>query len=266
MNGIHDLGGMQGFGPVQRDPDEPVFHAPVDGRALALNVVGLGAGLYNLDEFRRTRESLDPVDYLEMTYYQSWAESVSRLLVEKGVLSRQELDDRHAYFAGHPDAAPGEPLPDPPRSGRRWARAFDYERPGAAAPRFAPGDAVRTRNIHPRHHTRLPRYARDKRGRIDAVYGTPAAPDGLPSTYVFPDNNAHGHGEDPHPLYRVRFEARELWGPDSETAGPNAVYLDCWEPYLGPATPQAAPGGQNTPGAPGGQDNQQSDAPGGQNQ
>ena len=231
MNGIHDLGGMQGFGPVQREPDEPVFHAPVDGRALALNRVGLGAGLYNLDEFRRTRENLDPVDYLEMTYYQSWAESVGRLLVEKGVLSQRELDDRHAYFAGHPEAAPRDPLGDPPRGGRRWAPALDYERPGGAPPRFAPGDAVRARNIHPSHHTRLPRYARDKRGRIDALYGT----------YVFPDSNAHGHGEDPRPLYRVRFEARELWGPDSGSAGPTAVYLDCWEPYLEPAPPPRPP-------------------------
>lgn len=224
MNGIHDLGGMQGFGPVQRDPAEPVFLTPVDGRTLALNVVGLGAGLYNLDEFRRTRENLDPVDYLEMTYYQSWAESFSRLLVEKGVFSQQQIDDRHAYFQAHPDAAPGQLLSDPVPGGQSWARAFDYERPGGDPPRFAPGDAVRARNIHPSHHTRLPRYARDKRGRIDAVCGS----------YVFPDSNAHGHGEDPRPLYRVRFEARELWGPDSEAAGASAVYLDCWEPYLEP--------------------------------
>ena len=234
MNGIHDLGGMHGFGPIappcgEQQPDEPVFHTATDGRTLALQVSSLGAELYNLDEFRRTRENLDPDDYLTMTYYQSWAESISRLLVEKGVLSQPQLDDRHAYFVDHPDAAPADPvLPIGPTPARRWARSFDYQRPQQDPPRFHLGDAVRARNMHPAHHTRLSRYARGKRGMIDAVYGA----------YIYPDCSAHGGGEDPRPLYRVRFPAVELWGPidqDGAEAVQDAVYLDCWEPYLEPA-------------------------------
>ena len=215
MNGIHDLGGMHGFGPLAPpsgtpdpatpypatldpatlDPNEPVFHTATDGRALALQVVALGAELYNLDEFRRTREDLDATDYLTMTYYQSWAESLGRLLVEKGVVSAQQLDDRHAFFVDHPDAAPAEPIPAAdPVPNRRWARSFDYARPSPSVPRFARGDAVRTLNMHPAHHTRLPRYARDKRGVIDAVYGAPTTPGGPQSAYVFPDSSAHGGG------------------------------------------------------------------------
>jgi nitrile hydratase beta subunit len=223
MNGIHDLGGMQGFGPVEQETDEPVFHGPTEARTVGIQVAGLGAELYNLDEFRHARERLDPTDYLKLTYYQSWAESIGRLLVEKGVFTQKELDDRATSFADHPTAAPTDPLPGPPRHGQRWARSFDYQRPASSQSCFAAGDAVRTVNTNPPGHTRLPRYARGKQGRIDAVYGT----------YVYPDSNAHGLGEDPRPLYRVRFEAQELWGPNAETR--SSVYLDCWEPYLQPA-------------------------------
>ena len=89
-------------------------------------------------------------------------------------------------------------------------------------PRFAVGDRVITREMHPRGHTRLPRYARGKRGIIHLVHGI----------HVFPDTNAHGLGEMPQALYSVRFEARQLWG---DTAEPNQwVHLDLWESYLEP--------------------------------
>ena len=116
---------MHGFGPVAPERDEPVFHRPEDGRTLGLQVVALGAELYNLDEFRRTRENLDPVDYLQMSYYQSWAESLGRLLVEKDVLTQGEVDDRQAYFSEHRQAPPGEPVTVPETSGQTWVSAFE---------------------------------------------------------------------------------------------------------------------------------------------
>jgi nitrile hydratase len=101
-----------------------------------------------------------------------------------------------------------------------WAQ--DAIRETGATPRFAPGDPVRTREMHPHGHTRLPRYARGRRGVIHRCHGI----------HVFPDSNAHGQGEQPQPLYSVRFEARELWG---ESAEPNeVVHLDLWESYLLP--------------------------------
>ena len=222
MNGIHDMGGMHGFGPLEREPHEPVFHAPWEGAVVALQLAGRGAGLYNLDEFRQARERLDPVHYLTMSYYESWAKSIACLLVAKGVATQAGLEERSAYFHQHPAAAATALLPGEPKRGRRWAQPFDFERPSRAEPRFAPGEPVRARTINPRGHTRLPRYARGRKGVVDAYYGV----------FVYPDRNAHGGGEDPQPLYRVRFESRELWGDEAERC---AVYLDCWEPYLQPA-------------------------------
>src|SRR6266542_2261481 len=190
MDGVHDLGGMQGFGRVEREDKEPVFHAPWEAEVLAMMRADAGRGLYNIDEFRHAIERMRPADYLAATYYEKWLDGIARLFVEKGVVTEAEMQARTAFFA--------------------------------ARPRFAPGDPVITRDIHPRGHTRLPRYARGKRGVIHRLHGV----------HVFPDSNAHGLGEQPQPLYSVRFEARELWG---DTAEPNQqVHLDCWESYLLP--------------------------------
>lgn len=224
MDGVHDLGGMQGFGPVEREANEPVFHAAWEAAVLAMMRAGGARGLFNIDEFRHGIERMAPADYLRASYYEKWLDGVSRLLVEKGVVGAQELAVRRAFFEAQPGApataALSGPLPPRPPSNPGWLQ--DAIRESGATPRFAPGDPVRTREMHPHGHTRLPRYARGKRGVVHRCHGI----------HVFPDTNAHGLGEQPQPLYSVRFDARELWG---ESAEPNqAVHIDLWESYLLP--------------------------------
>ena len=224
MDGVHDLGGMQGFGPVEREEHEPVFHAPWEAAVLAMMRAGGARGFYNIDEFRHAIERMRPAGYLAATYYEKWLDGIARLFVEKGVVTGEEIEARATFFASRPDAKATEavsgPLPPPIPTVINWMQ--DAVRETGARPRFAVGDPVLTRHIHPRGHTRLPRYARGKRGVIHRVHGV----------HVFPDTNAHGLGEEPQPLYSVRFEARELWG---EAAEPNQhVHIDLWESYLLP--------------------------------
>jgi nitrile hydratase len=223
MDGVHDLGGMQGFGPVEREENEPVFHADWEPAVVAMMRAAGSRGLFNIDEFRHGIERMAPAHYLRATYYEKWLDGVTRVLVEKGVVSAEELAGRLAYFGQHPDASARSvvpaALPDRGAVNLNWQHAV---RETGATPRFVPGDEVITRDMHPPGHTRLPRYARGKRGVIHCCHGI----------HVFPDTNAHGQGEQPHPLYSVRFAARELWG---ESAEPNqAVHIDLWESYLLP--------------------------------
>jgi nitrile hydratase len=224
MDGVHDLGGMQGFGPVEREENEPTFHAAWEAVVLAMQHAGRARGLFNIDEFRHGIERMAPAHYLRATYYEKWLEGITRLLVEKGLVGAEELATRQVLFEGNPDAPAAAARSGPPptrgASNPRWAQ--DFIRETGATPRFAPGDPVRTREMHPHGHTRLPRYARGRRGVIHLCHGI----------HVFPDTNAHGRGEQPQPLYSVRFDARELWG---ESAEPNqVVHIDLWESYLLP--------------------------------
>lgn len=223
MNGVHDLGGMHGFGPVRREENEPVFHAPWEQRVFACMLATTGQRLFNIDEFRHGIERMDPARYLAASYYERWLHSVETNLVEKGILSREELEQRAALLRERPDAE--LPRREDPQL-RETLMAFIRRRPAPRElqpARFAVGDVVLTRNIHPSGHTRLPRYARGKRGVIHALHGIA----------TFPDTHAHGLGRQPQMLYNVRFDARELWG---ESAEPNqCVYLDLWESYLEPA-------------------------------
>jgi nitrile hydratase len=225
VNGIHDMGGMQGFGPVPREENEPVFHAPWERSVYAISRIRGLHDLFTMDEMRHGVERIPPADYLESSYYARWIAAFDRVLVEKGVLTREEIDARIAHFAAHSEAEATR-REDPALVERLTAtlRARpSFERPPSGEPRFGVGDRVVTRNIHPRGHTRLPRYARGKRGTISAVHGY----------HVFPDTNAHGEGEQPQPLYSVCFEARELWDGAAEAG--QSLYLDLWESYLEPA-------------------------------
>lgn len=225
MNGVHDLGGVQGLGTVEREANEPVFHSDWERKVFGMMVATLGQGMYNLDEFRHAIEQMHPVDYLSSRYYEHWLHSMEKNLVERGVISADELERKVSELRRNPDA------PAPTREDRGLADALlGLVRQGGstamgtdAKPRFAAGDEVRTRNIHPSGHTRLPRYVRDKVGVVDRVY----------PSFVFPDTNAHRRGENPQYVYSVRFPAGELWGEDAEPG--EETYVDLWESYLEPA-------------------------------
>ncbi len=210
MNGIHDLGGMHGFGPVVVEPDEPVFHGAWEGRVLGMVYQMVGFGWANIDAFRHAIERLNPVDYLTAGYYGRWLASLETLLVERGLLARGDVDARLCGEAIAPTARPSD-LPRP---------ASGFERTVEEAPRFAVGQPVRARNLNPGGHTRLARYLRGKRGVVNRVHGA----------FVFPDTNAHGRGEHPQHLYSVRFAADELWGADAEAS--SSVHVDLFEDYL----------------------------------
>jgi len=219
MNGVHDMGGMHGLGPIAPDPDEPTFHEAWEARALALTLAAGAWGRWTLDASRHQRELIPGPDYLRMSYYEKWITGLEALMVGTQLVTPEEL------AAGRP--APGVAKADPPikaeRAAAAMARGGPTDRAVNAPPRFAPGDKVRTRNLNPTGHTRLPRYARTKLAVITPAHGG----------HVFPDANAHGQGEAPQHLYQVRFEAAELWGPDG--GGRSAVYLDLWDSYLDPA-------------------------------
>ena len=116
MDGVHDLGGMHGFGPVTREANEPPFHAPWEAAVVAMMRATLhGAGLYNIDEFRHGIERMEPAHYLASSYFEHWLDGIARILIEKGVIDLAELDARTAFFLERPGlpasaAARGAPV------------------------------------------------------------------------------------------------------------------------------------------------------------
>lgn len=218
MNSVHDMGGMQSFGPVERETNEPVFHASWEGRVLAMQRALLSAGLWTIDMTRAAMEALPPQLYLSVSYYKRWFLGIEHLVMQHGLAGADEIAAGHAL---RPGASSQHGL-TPAEVGKALTRG-EFVRPAAAPARFKAGDRVRTRNINPPTHTRLPRYARDKSGTIEAVRGC----------YVFPDTVAIGAGEKPQWLYTVVFPGRELWGAESDPA--LKVSIEAFEPYLEPA-------------------------------
>ena len=216
MNGGHDLGGAHGFGPVRPEADEPIFHADWEARALALTLAAGALGRWNIDVSRHARESLHPPLYQTAPYYGIWTLALGRLLEGAGMVTRAEIANGRAETP-RADVAPAL---DADAMHAALLRGGPSDRPATTEPAHAPGDAVTTINEHPDGHTRLPRYARGRRGRIERVLGH----------HVFADARAAGRGEEPHWLYRVRFDATELWGSRAVTG--DAVTLDLWEPHL----------------------------------
>jgi len=225
VNGGQDLGGQHGFGPVVPEADEPWFHAEWERRVFALTLAMGGTGAWSLDAARHARESIPPARYLDSSYFRIWIEGLQALMLARGLVTPEELADGRLR-------APARPLPRVIAAdavAAMLARGGPTERPAAGPARFAVGDAVTTIVCNPLTHTRLPRYARGRPGTVVAVYGA----------HVYPDTNAHGQGEQPQWLYSVRFEARDLWGPDTTAS---SVFVDCWEPYLLPRSGAVAGG------------------------
>ena len=218
MDGIHDLGGRQGFGAVAVDePDEP-FHQPWEGRMWGIARAFGGVSGWSIDWWRHGRELIDPVDYLTRPYYDQWMQNYAALLVDSGVATVDEV------ACGHASTAPAATKPPMTRADVAVAKAAmaRFDRPIDAAPAFAAGDRVRTKALGSAGHTRLPGYARGRTGVIHACHGG----------HVLPDASARGE-ERAEPLYSVVFEAAELW---PEAGGRRErVFIDLWESYLEPA-------------------------------
>jgi nitrile hydratase subunit beta len=219
MNGIHDMGGMHGLGPVQIERDEPVFHAEWERRVFALNIAAGYAVKWNIDMSRYAKEQMPAAEYLATGYYDHWLWGLEKLLVDAGAVTAEEL----ATGRARTKAAGAAPLR------AAGVSTFVHDpKPGArvdadVAPLFKPGDRVRTHNDHPVGHTRLPRYARGKHGVVDRDHGV----------FVFPDTNAMTRDKKPQHCYAVRFSAQELWGPAASPR--DSVYVDLWDDHLDPA-------------------------------
>jgi len=220
MDGIHDVGGMDGFGDLP--PDEPddasPFHEEWEGRVYALFVAGLASGAFDLDEFRAALERHDPQFYLEASYYERWLAGIESLLVAAGVVDPAELDARTAAFESGDAELSDASGPSLDELTDSVADVYRTERE-TVSPAFEPGDAVRVRKRHPAGHTRCPRYVRGATGVVAAHRGT----------HVLPDASARGE-ERAEPLYNVRFDAADLWGADHTDA--DAVRIELWEGYL----------------------------------
>jgi nitrile hydratase beta subunit len=197
VDGIHDLGGMQGFGPVVVEQDEPVFHHGWERRVFGMNFGTLPA---NIDQFRHTIERMDPAEYLRTSYYEHWLHAIEAELAEHGVFDRPKPEN-------------------PPIDGPTLLAALQTPRPPPAPPgpsQFGVGDEVRVRRYAPTGHTRCPRYLRGVPGHIVAVRGT----------FTLPDASARGENRQ-EPLYCAAFSASDIWG-----ASDHIVHADLWESYL----------------------------------
>lgn len=220
MNGVHDMGGMHGMGPIRHEIREPAFHERWEGRVYALaRVLRTRRGLWSIDAFRHGLEVLPPVDYHRMSYYERWFAWMLTTVVAAGDVTQAEIE------SGRP--ATGSPrkavLVAPDAVASMVDRRASARRDVAVAPRFKSRQRVRARNAHPSGHTRLPRYIRGKSGVVVLDRGV----------FLFPDTNAHSLGEHPQHLYSVRFAARDVWGDQASRR--DSIHLDLWDDYLEPA-------------------------------
>ena len=216
MDGAHDMGGVSGFGPVVPEPNEPVFHAEWERRTFALTVAMSRPGGWNIDMSRFAREDRPPEDYLSKSYFELWLSGLERLMIERGLVSREEIETGKVLSPRKPNVGT-LPAPEVELTIRRGAST---ERQAITPASFAVGDLVRMKNIHPPTHTRLPHYVRGHLGTIELNHGC----------HVFADPNSLGQGEHPQWLYTVRFDGPELWGQDADPT--LSVSVDAWEPYL----------------------------------
>lgn len=219
MNSIHDIGGMHGIGELPFEDNEPLWHGDWEAKTFGVHILTLMTGFYTADETRHSMERIPALHWLGAPYYEHWLDGTEMLLIEKGLATAEELKAGHARH----------PLPE-------WAQALTpiaaEDVPSVATtnhpvtgdlpepPRFAVGDKVRTRNINPRSHTRLPRYTRGKVGTVAAYY----------AACLYADGRAQGDMAALSHTYSIRFEGTELWGPDAGVK--DALYIDLYETYL----------------------------------
>jgi nitrile hydratase subunit beta len=201
MDGMHDLGGKQGFGKVRHRLDAPAFHASWEMRVHALYSCAVQSGIFNMDEYRHAIERMEPRHYLNASYYERALTSLATLCVEKGVFTREELERRvqGSFLLANPSA-----------TGRTNAALREV---------FKAGDRVRVKSDTVAGHIRLPAYIRGKSGVV--VAESPP--------YPFPDAHAHGVAARDEPTYDVRFRSEELW-PNS--AEPALIHVGVFQSYL----------------------------------
>jgi nitrile hydratase len=210
------MGGMDGFGKVEAEPNEPMFHHAWESRVLAMSrAMGANGGL-NIDMQRFSRETLPPAVYLASSYYQKWYLALQQLMIDRGMIGRDEIEAGHALRKGPPLKRGTFSMNDVPRLMTRGS----FQRDVSSQPAFRPGDKVRAKNINPVTHTRLPRYVRGHAGVVERINGS----------HVFPDTAALDQGENPQWLYTVVFDSRELWGDDADPT--LKVSIEAFEPYL----------------------------------
>jgi|tagenome__1003787_1003787.scaffolds.fasta_scaffold20971849_3 nitrile hydratase beta subunit len=214
-----DLGGRRGFGPVQIEQGEPVFHADWEASVIAGILATISAGLYNVDQFREGIDELEPLSYLTLGYYRRWLHTLEVNCMQSGVFTAEELEARIQAIASGERMPPGanDEIAD-------GLRALIYEsapvaRSAGSPPAFAVGDAVRGRVLEGARHSRIPLYAQGRRGVVIMVH--PAFPD--------PDRSRRGEGEHAEHVYSVSFAGRELW-PDADER--SAIVVDLWESYV----------------------------------
>jgi nitrile hydratase len=217
MDSLADMGGMEGMGSVKLDPPfDPPFHEEWEKRAFAMALLSMRLSGTNLDAFRHALNRQHPIDYLAQGYYGRWLKGAENLLTDSNVIAPGAVDARARKLRGEdveepPPTEPNKPDYQPTAAGS--IRHVDYP------PKFAVGDRVRAKDIHPHGHTRLTRYTRGKTGVVRMIQ--PA--------HVLPDTNAHFLGENAQHVYNVAFDSTELWGPDAE---PFTVGIDLYESYL----------------------------------
>jgi nitrile hydratase beta subunit len=223
MDGVHDLGGKQGHGPVVHPEDEPVFGSEWEKRVLPMFPAMAMAGAFNLDEFRSGMEQIPAAEYLTSRYYEHWMHSMVLHGTKAGIFDPDELERRTQHFLAHPEEeAPKAEKPELVEALKQLIpNGDDYRREVDVEPRFQVGDTVRVKPDASTTHTRRAGYVRGRIGEVTHSHGA----------YVYPDSNASGLGEDPQHLYTVRFTAEELWGSEPGAAN-TVVHIDLWEPYL----------------------------------
>ena len=217
MNGIHDLGGMDNFGPVVPEDNEPVFHEDWERKIFALTIAMFPAGYCNVDEMRRTTECIEPAVYLRAKYYQKWLLTLESIVLEKDVLTEEEIENGRSIRqeGGFKlDAVPAEMIQYAMSNPISARVDKDIEA------KFKVGDKIIAKNLNPYHHTRIPRYIRGKCGVIEQDHGV----------FLLADTNAHGGPDRPQHVYTVKFTARELWG--EEAAPKDTLCIDLHDDYM----------------------------------